>query len=241
VEYVVLVEERPGKLVLQNLLIIDDEMVIKHWRQDWEYQPATHFNFLGNKTWEVLPSANQGQWTQKVFEVDDSPRYSGTATWFLADGKKSWESTSLAPLPRREYTKRSDYHILRRNNRLQLTDWGWLHEQDNEKLVLDGTSERVLVEEKGRNVYRRVDEKNCQTAIEYWEKHKAFWQQVRLVWDEFLLAPGAYSLEKQVEGKSLHKELDALSELQFKDDQEARDAVRKLLGSYRSPVDTASN
>src|SRR5690606_28469620 len=128
-ELVMLEEETPEKLVLQHVLVINDTFFIKHWRQDWEYQPDQLFSFHGNATWEstrLHPGSTSGQWSQEVYEVNDSPRYAGTATWFLADGKKVWESTSDAPLPRREYTKRSDYQIMRRTNGLFIEDWGWV-------------------------------------------------------------------------------------------------------------------
>ena len=44
------------------------------------------------------------QWTQKVYQVDDSPRYSGSATWVHVDGKRYWQNKTGAPLPRREYS-----------------------------------------------------------------------------------------------------------------------------------------
>ena len=69
-------------------------------------------------------------------------------------GRRVWENTANAPLPRREYTKRSDYQVMRRLNSHILTDDGWVHEQDNEKIVVEEDGEYVLVEEKGRNTYK---------------------------------------------------------------------------------------
>jgi len=40
-------------------------------------------------------------------------------------------------LPRREYSKRSDYNVMMRGNHVEITDEGWLHEQDNEKVIRD--------------------------------------------------------------------------------------------------------
>ena len=55
--------------------------------------------------------AAKGTWTQKVFQVDDSPRYEGYATWVHVDGRHYWDSQTDGPLPRREYSKRSDYNV----------------------------------------------------------------------------------------------------------------------------------
>ena len=77
----------------------------------------------------------KGQWSQKVYQVDDSPRYEGTGTWVHVDGKSYWENVSNAPLPRRERTKRKDYNLMIRNNRHQITDQGWIQIQDNKKIL----------------------------------------------------------------------------------------------------------
>ena len=42
---------------LQHILVVkgvwDDAMPIKHWRQDWRYEPETIFEFLGRQTWRT--------------------------------------------------------------------------------------------------------------------------------------------------------------------------------------------
>ncbi|WP_207423099.1 DUF6607 family protein [Desertivirga brevis] len=40
-EWVTVVEESPKKIVLQDLLVVGESMVIKHWRQDWTYEDPT--------------------------------------------------------------------------------------------------------------------------------------------------------------------------------------------------------
>lgn len=52
-----------------------------------------------------------------------------------ADGKDYWENKTSSPLPRREYTKRDDYNVMLRGNRHEITDYGWMHEQDNDKMI----------------------------------------------------------------------------------------------------------
>jgi len=236
-EYVELIEETPGKLVLQHLLMIDDSVVIKHWRQDWEYQPKLLFDFLGNETWtsfDANPVSVQGQWSQKVYEVDDTPRYCGVSTWHFTDGRTSWENTSNAPLPRREYTKRSDYQILRRTNHLIIEDWGWTHEQDNEKVVVDGEKTHVIVEEKGKNMYRRTDSAKCAYAAEFWKEQVWFWAHVRSVWNTWLSNRETYSFVKAVDGEKLRNEMRVLLATDYANDAEARAAIVDVLGKYRT-------
>jgi hypothetical protein len=213
-ELIILEEETPEKLVLQHMLVINDSVVIKHWRQDWEYTPQYSYAYVGNDSWEVSANAKQeGQWTQKVFEVTDSPRYAGSATWNLADGRITWENTTDAPLPRREYTSRDDYHILRRTNRLIIEDWGWIHEQDNEKIVLGTNGRESLVEEKGRNTYRRIADADCSIAKAKWEAERTFWLPLRSAWEEMLRQPGAFAMQSHHDRKTL---TETLSELQTK-------------------------
>ena len=121
-EWVFVAEENKDKITLQHLLVVMDTIVIKHWRQDWVYQNTDIYMYDNSRSWSFLQFKEEdvkGQWTQKVFQVDDSPRYEGSATWVHIDGKHYWENTTDAPLPRREYTKRSDYNVMKRTNRLR--------------------------------------------------------------------------------------------------------------------------
>lgn len=213
-EWVFIDEEKPGKIVIQHLLVVGDTMVIKHWREDWLFQHTSLLKFDQNATWKrttLTPAQVKGQWTQQVFEVDDSPRYEGSATWVHADGRHYWESTADAPLPRREYTKRSDYNVLRRTNHHEITAEGYLHEQDNDKIIRSEAGDQLLVSEKGLNTYRRTDETKCRVAKEWWAKNRAYWADVRAVWSEVLANRPTVGLRGQVKGNVLGRELDELS------------------------------
>lgn len=139
-EWVELVEDSPKKIVLQHLLIVGPKTIIKHWRQDWLYENTGIYDYNGFNDWNFveLPKKNvKGQWTQKVYQVDDSPRYEGSASWIHADNRHYWEDIANAPLPRREHTIRNDYNILKRTNVHEITNNGWIHDQDNNKVVRD--------------------------------------------------------------------------------------------------------
>ena len=195
------------KISIQHLLVVNDTIVIKHWRQDWEYENQNVFHYDKDNNWvfQILPAEQvKGQWTQKVFQVDDSPRYSGSATWIHVDGKHYWENKSDSPLPRREYTKRSDYNVMKRGNRHEITSYGWLHEQDNDKIVRkDGADDVLLAQEKGMNIYTKVADEKCQIAKDWWENHKDFWANVRTSWDEVYNREGDLTLLKKVDEKPL--------------------------------------
>jgi hypothetical protein len=199
--------DEEDKISIQHLLVLHDTTVIKHWRQDWLYenQEIFHYDKDNNWTFSKLPAdAVKGQWTQKVYQVDDSPRYSGSATWVHYDGKHYWENTSDSPLPRREYSKRSDYNVMKRGNRQEITSYGWVHEQDNDKIIRKEDAEDVLLaQEKGMNIYNKVDDERCKVAQDWWDKNKDFWAKARASWDKVYNRKGDLTLLKRVDDKPL--------------------------------------
>ena len=206
-EYAKLIKDEKGHISIQHLLVMGD-YVIKHWRQDWIYQNKDLLKYDGNNNWKYKSKtkrAVKGQWTQKVFQVDDSPRYEGSATWVHIDGKSYWENSSYAPLPRREYTKRDDYNIMIRGNRHEITNDGWIHDQDNYKVIKDfkSDSEVIIASEKGFNKYTRVDESKCNAAIDWWDKNNVKWSFVLDKWNSIYSQKENISLRKSIENKPL--------------------------------------
>lgn len=186
-EWVALVEDKQNKIVMQHLLIVGDTMIVKHWRQDWEFENTKFYNFKKDLTWnfETKPKNEvKGQWTQRVFQVDDSPRYEGSATWLHVDGRHFWTNTADAPLPRREYTVRSDYNVLKRTNTHEIVKDGWIHNQDNEKIIRNENGNDILLaKEKGIDFYKKVDDSKCIAAQKYWKKNAMMWKKIRDKWE----------------------------------------------------------
>ena len=232
-EFAQLVEETEDKVVIQHLLIVGSEespYIIKHWRQDWIYENNDFYMFNHDNKWtykNINDNNVKGQWTQKVYQVDDSPRYEGTASWVHVDGKHYWENTTDAPLPRREYTKRSDYNVTIRTNRHEIVNKGWVHDQDNKKIIREtGKEDIILAEEKGINNYDRVDESKCKAAAEWWQENKDFWKQVRISWDEIYGLNKNLELEDKVEGKRLYDVLFGM------DVKTSKKKINKTIESY---------
>ncbi|TGV01751.1 DUF6607 family protein [Flavivirga rizhaonensis] len=224
-EWAELVVDKENKIGIQHLLIVNDTMVIKHWRQDWEFQNQYVFNYKSKNTWGIKKFSKEdvsGQWTQKAYQVDDSPRYSGSATWVHVDGKSYWANKTDAPLPRREYSKRDDYNIMNRGNNVQLTGYGWLHEQDNDKIIrVDGEKDELLVQEKGYNIYRKIADEKCKLAKDWWKKNNKIWKKVRQEWDHVLAKNKEIKLKEKVDDKKLYQYLFALENNANKKDIEA--------------------
>lgn len=211
-EWAETITDEDNKIVIQHLLQVgnpDEPMVVKHWRQDWLYENTELYTYDADNTWKYVnkPTAEvKGQWTQKVFQVDDSPRYEGSGSWVHVDGKSYWENTSNAPLPRREITKRSDYNLTVRGNRVELTDFGWIHDQDNDKVFRETDKDDVIIaKEKGYNTYIKVEDSRCAVAAKWWQDNNQKWAVVRDKWDEVFARNKDLKLEDKVENKHLYK------------------------------------
>ncbi|MEN7342133.1 MAG: DUF6607 family protein [Pseudomonadota bacterium] len=246
-EYVYVVEDSPEFISLQHVLVMffeDEEgqvqgpAVVKHWRQDWHYQDQEINVYVGNDTWareRLEVNAVVGKWSQAVYQVDDSPRYQAVGTWVHDENYSAWESDQTwRPLPRREFSVRSDYDVLIGTNRHTILPTGWLHEEDNLKTVIDETSgslaegARYLAREYGVNRYDRIVGHDFEAGHEYWERSGPFWADVREIWTE-LLAGNARISKQKIEGMPMlmnvlmySSELEAYDEKagrQFMDDQ----------------------
>ena len=207
-------EADADKIQIQHLLQVGNPsapMIIKHWRQDWLFENRDLYTYNADNEWSFVQKSKKevkGQWTQKVFQVDDSPRYEGTSSWVHVDGRSYWENTTPAPLPRREYTQRSDYNLTMRNNRQEITAFGWIHDQDNEKLIREKGKEDVLVaKEKGYNTYVKVDDSRCAAAANWLKEQNDKWLTVRAKWDEVYARNQDLYLEEKVDNKVLYKHL----------------------------------
>lgn len=239
-EYVFPVSESNDKIVLQHLLIVGDTMIIKHWRQDWLYENTDLYTYDKDNTWkyqELDKSDVKGQWTQKVYQVDDGPRYEGSASWVHVDGKSYWESVADAPLPRREFSKRDDYNVMVRENRHEITKYGWLHEQDNQK-VLRAQEDELLAWEKGWNTYTKTQDSKCNVAKEWWDEHEAYWADVRIVWDELFASKSTVKIKKKVEDKVLFMQLFDLQDELLAEDYESEKAQKEIKAVIQKYLDS---
>lgn len=205
---IVLVEEDHGdRIVLQHILVAPSGHVTKHWRQDWIFEAPERLEFVADQRWEhrpIDPERIPGSWTQCVYEVSDAPRYCGTGHWNHRYGNATWTSDrSWRPLPRREYTKRSDYNALNVENRHSITPDGWTHEQDNTKTIRHADDVSTpLVREFGFNDYRRTDTVDFSPALTYWEATHEFWADVRSRWEQ-AASGGGLELAMEVDGMPL--------------------------------------
>ncbi|GAA4324169.1 hypothetical protein GCM10023149_25570 [Mucilaginibacter gynuensis] len=240
-EWAVIEEDSPKRIVIQHLLVVADSMVIKHWREDWEYEQPTMLAFDKENRWTKVtlkPAEVKGRWVQKVFQVDDSPRYESIGTWVHVDGRHQWQSETDSPLPRREFTKRSDYNVLRRGNRVYLTPEGWMFEQDNKKIIRSENGDKLLAQEKGYEEFTKADEAKFAFAKGWWAEQKGYWADVRKVWADTFAKNASIKLTSKVNKKLLFEQLFELGDQSVKEKwssaknkEEAEKAIKPYLGS----------
>ena len=230
-EWAQLVVDEKDRITIQHILQVGDSSdpyIVKHWRQDWLYQNQEFYHYDGDNNWKYVKLPKQdvkGQWTQKVFQVDDSPRYEGSSSWVHIDGKSYWENYTDAPLPRRERTIRSDYNVLNRGNRHEIKEIGWVHDQNNKKIVRSENKDLVIAMEKGYNTYKRVEDEKCSGASDWWEENKEKWELVRLKWDEVFSRNSQLSLKSQVDDKPLFMYL-------FTDDYNDKNTIESIIYTF---------
>jgi hypothetical protein len=205
-ESIRVIEDRPDHVVLQHLLVadLDDKtiLVVKHWRQDWTYQPKTVLSYVSNGHWKVLPVSaadSRGTWSQTVWETDDSPRYGGVGRWTYRGGVASWESHTRRPLARRDATRKPPYDWYEGLNRQSLTPTGWVHEQENAKLGLKDGKPVTYVHEVVLNTYDRFTGYNVKAADDYWAQTKGYWAGVRALWDKTIARQGGVAVPEDIE------------------------------------------
>lgn len=214
-ECVFILDDRPEHVSLQHIMqmhfIMEGKevgpMVMKHWRQDWDYAPQELLRFAGHGQWERRGVEGAGHWSQQVYQVDDSPRYGGIGRWVHHANFSEWLSErSWRPLPRREYSVRNDYDALVGINHHLILPTGWVHLQRNRKArTRDGNIETLLAEEIGLNRYQRLAAFDARPAEDYWRAHAPYWALVRSHWASIIAKHPRFALRDHVDGKALYE------------------------------------
>ncbi len=209
VEYVFILEENENLISLQHLLIVNDTMIIKHWRQDWLFENKDIYTYYKDNEWIKSNLTNEqttGTWTQKVFQVDDSPRYESVGTWNHVDGRHFWEGKNDSPLPRREFTKRSDYNVLNRKSRIEILENGWVLEQDNKKIKRENGIDKLICSEKGIEKFS-IGEYVSIPATKWWSVESVYWADVRKEWNKVYESNNHLKISKKIGNKMLWESL----------------------------------
>lgn len=228
---------------LQHILMLPGgHGLIKHWRQEWTYQPTNLLIYRAPNHWQKIPHAQtEGKWSQAVRSVDDSPRSVGISTWTHTDeAGSSWgklkEEYARAPLPRREQEfGRRDYQLLERSHQITTDSKGWVMEESNIKVRQGADGEVPLAVEEGRESHTKVDAALCAQAVQWWKESKPAWDEIRAAWDETFHRFDVIRLKPVVENKRLGEKLNALADEAKKEampSKTVREKASALIQSY---------
>lgn len=198
-----------NRVLLQHLLVAEKDgksFVIKHWRQDWEYEPEQVLTYKGPDQWTFAPvpeRMRKGRWSQTVWQTDDSPRYGGWGEFSDEGGVIRWRSNwTWRPLARRDAVRKPVYDRYMAINRHQPTPTGWIHWQDNMKMAAD----KPIVQESGLNTYAKFEGFDASRADAYWAATSQYWAIVRAAWAEVAARDGGIQIKEQADWGSVTSE-----------------------------------
>lgn len=233
--------------ILQMSMIEEDgkpsePFVMKHWRQDWVYQPTTIIEYKGLDRWvtrKLSSTERKGVWLQSVYQVDESPRYASIGRWQHSGSFSTWVSADTwRPLPRREWSVRKDYQVLVGTNRHTINPTGWVQEENNLKTVL--TTDRLadpakpyLAREYGVARYERLRDADFSLADKYYESTRPFWNKVQDAWSSAFKQFGTITLRGPVDKLGLFEPLfiraDSIAQEGSKSDADDKAAIDAAL------------
>lgn len=258
-EYVYVVEDRGDFISLQHIMVMffasDDAtenaelsgaelrgpMVMKHWRQDWQYQARMLLAFQGDIRWALTKLSKRetkGTWTQTVYQVDDSPRYGSFGSWQHTKDFSVWKShLTRRPLPRRESSVRDDYDVLEGYNSHVILPNGWVQEEENYKVSLDdvGNASEYLAKELGVNRYQRISDFDWRAGDTYWQQTSDFWQLVREEFAQQIKHDDGIALNSSVDNQPLFVALFELADAWQNaeaDHAEVAEQVKETIARY---------
>jgi hypothetical protein len=207
--------------ILDMRIVQDDgkvsaPIVTKHWRQTWQYEPTDLVEFKGRDRWErrtLTAAESRGQWSQTVYQVDESPRYASIGHWNHSASFSSWLSADTwRPLPRREWSVRKDYQVLLGTNRHTITATGWTQEENNLKTVLMedrkiDPAHPYVGREYGVARYSRIHNYDFAAADDYYQKTRPFWNGVLSTWHQLFVGHPQITLRAPVDQAGLFHKL----------------------------------
>ena len=152
-----------------------------------------------------------------------------------------WKSSNtLRPLPRREFSVRSDYDLLWGTNRITILPAGWVQEEDNLKMVITNpkdieANQSFKSREAGIARYEVINDLDVSAAQIYWSETELFWKDVRDAWENLINENGSFHIRDKVSDKPLFSRMFAYAAALEENSYNAKDSqefVQKTLAAY---------
>lgn len=113
-----------------------------------------------------------------------------------------------------------------RGNRHEISKSGWVHVQDNKKIIKKNDEKIILAEEKGYSPYKKVYPKRCKVAKEWWFNNIDKWTSVREEWNRVYSRNNNLKLKESFDNRKLYEYL------LFSDDYDSPSTHKKLINSF---------
>jgi hypothetical protein len=240
-EVVLVVEDRATRIVLQHLLLVGTPtLVVKHWREDWDYQPATLIEHVDRQAWQrrTVPAERRGgRWSRSVFEADGAPRHAALGRWTHGPDGSQFEVPSpvLSPKPRRELT-RLDYELLWLQDRISVPAppaVGWKRTQQITKTLYVPVQPPLVQETVEVRYTPEADAAGGDAAAAYWQRVGPYWTPARAAWAGRFPVSRVVRLRDVVDGTPRWRRLFTLIEAAAEADRDPADLRPQLRAVLR--------
>ena len=222
----------------------NEESLLRHQAEDWQYAPASYFEYQGGLSWtRVKVTDPEGKWVRKITNLDDGLRYQCVGAWQQKGMRLEWQcGDNYAPIPGRETRDmgRKDYQGLLRSTHLVVFPEHWLERQKNVKTVEEGTERTPLVEEVGRNWFLRVPDEHCAEVRRYVDERQAWLSLLQSTWEELYARVDRFAESKPADAPPRFVKIGEVEERYYsrvKNDEQARAEAKKeileIIDAYR--------
>ena len=110
-----------------------------------------------------------------------------------------------------------------------ITPFGWLHEQNNNKVRFDDV---VVAKEIGLARYQRIKNFDWEAGHNYWKETEVFWSEVRAAWAKRIDNSKTLTILSTIDNQPLFAKLFQLADEYKKDGQGAIDRIDVVIDEH---------
>mgnify|MGYP001307450740 FL=1 len=101
-----------------------------------------------------------------------------------------------------------------------------MHKQNNSKIIKNDIESEIIAKEIGFSPYKKVNDKRCKEALDWWNLNRSKWDSIRSEWNKIYNQESDISMKKKVEGMFLYEHL------MFTNSYESIETHSKLIQSF---------
>ena len=83
-----------------------------------------------------------------------------------------------------------------------------------------------MAEEKGKDIYTKVDDNKCKTAQDWWNKNKILWNKIRSEWEIVFSKNKDIKIKNNINGLTLFDNFKNLN------NESSKEEIRTIINSY---------